>query len=268
LSHDIQFTSEKLPPQLGMALMQQGFPPIITNAKLPVSDYGLGVILVSSAGGDALLRADVKGDGTLMMRVMYNKGVISPQFSIQMKPSPESDGAIEWQGSSDLEFKGGRWSLAGKILSSGDRLLNFVSGSVSAKITNCISVGAEAFQMPYKGLQGISGLVKYSDEKNSAYIQGGKTGPVQLGYIRKVSDRIRLGTELTLDRQSGHADCVAGYDYIFRQARLRGGVYSSGKVYQMIEQKMVPGVSVNVACEIDHTGKDHRFGFGLSLGEQ
>ena len=59
-----------------------------------------------------------------------------------------------------------------------------------------------------------------------------------------------------------------GYDYTFaRQTRLRGTIDSQGKCAVLLEEHLGPGVKLSLSGELDHARADHRFGFGMTVGE-
>ncbi|CAG9461489.1 unnamed protein product [Pedinophyceae sp. YPF-701] len=253
VSHQVALGSEKPPPQ---AL--QGLPAAAQNMRVPTSGYSLGTILCSN---DAFIRADVGHDGRLQARASAN---YVPWLNplVQMSITPDGDTTVY----GDLHVLGPWWNLTGKFGASDGHLASFLSGQTAVKVSGKWVLGAEVFTLPYRGIQGASFAAQYADAKNTACLQVGSTGVMQASYLRKVSEKAHLGTEM-LAIAGREFTTTVGYDYRFRQARLRGGLDSTGKIYQLVEERMVPGVTFLLSAEIDHSSMDHRFGFGLNLGE-
>ena len=60
---------------------------------------------------------------------------------------------------------------------------------------------------------------------------------------------------------------LLGYDYILRQSRLRGRVDNNGVVSAFLEERLNAGFTLTFSAEIDHANKNHKFGFGMTVGE-
>lgn len=58
-----------------------------------------------------------------------------------------------------------------------------------------------------------------------------------------------------------------GYDYMLRQCRLRGKIDSNGVVAAYLEERLNMGVNFLLSAEIDHSKKNYKFGFGMTVGE-
>lgn len=76
-----------------------------------------------------------------------------------------------------------------------------------------------------------------------------------------------MAADLLINTSSRDAVASIGYDYTFRTSRLRGTVDSNGKVAAFLEEMLGPGVKLLLSGEVDHFRQDHKFGFGLSVGE-
>jgi mitochondrial import receptor subunit TOM40 len=63
------------------------------------------------------------------------------------------------------------------------------------------------------------------------------------------------------------ASASFGYDYTFRQCRLRGKIDSNGVVAAYLEERLNVGVNFLLSAEVDHFKKDYKFGFGMTVGE-
>ena len=64
-----------------------------------------------------------------------------------------------------------------------------------------------------------------------------------------------------------NATASVGYDYILRQCRIRGRIDNHGFVSTYLEERPKVGLNLIVSAEVDHFNKNHRFGFGMTVGE-
>ena len=87
-------------------------------------------------------------------------------------------------------------------------------------------------------------------------------------YHHRVNDKASLAADFLFNVGApGEACASVGYDYTFRQCRLRGSIDSSGKVAALLEELLAPGVRLILSGELDHARADHKFGFGMTFGE-
>ena len=93
------------------------------------------------------------------------------------------------------------------------------------------------------------------------------TGIVACAYFHRVSDKAQVATDFLWNLNSNEATASLGYDYHFRACRLRGNVDSNGKVAACLEERMAPSVTLVLSGELDHAKADHKFGFGMTVGE-
>lgn len=59
--------------------------------------------------------------------------------------------------------------------------------------------------------------------------------------------------------------CTVGYDYMFRNARVRGTINSNWVVSAQVEEKLSPGFTLVMTGEVDNKKDEYKFGFGLTL---
>ena len=79
--------------------------------------------------------------------------------------------------------------------------------------------------------------------------------------------QISLATDFMWNWNVREATASFGYDYQFRQGRLRGRIDTDGKIGAFLEEKINVMVNFILSAEIDHVRKDYKFGFGMTLGE-
>ncbi|EKX74222.1 mitochondrial import receptor subunit tom40, putative [Theileria equi strain WA] len=80
-------------------------------------------------------------------------------------------------------------------------------------------------------------------------------------YTRKVNDRLSLAAELELTPTAKDSALRAGWDYMFRHARVQGNIDSCGRIAMQAQDFSGFGVS---GC-IDYWNNIYRFGFMMHL---
>jgi mitochondrial import receptor subunit TOM40 len=99
-------------------------------------------------------------------------------------------------------------------------------------------------------------------------LQVATTGIVSLTYHQRINEKGSVAADFLYNwQQPSEAVASVGYDYQFRQCRLRGSVDSNGKVAALLEEALAPGVRLVLSGELDHYRSDHKFGFGMTMGE-
>lgn len=106
-----------------------------------------------------------------------------------------------------------------------------------------------------------------TNDNSSSGAQVATTGILSLTYFHKVNDKAHVATDFLWNLNAKEATASLGYDYHFRACRLRGSVTSDGKIAACLEEKMGPGVNLILSGELDQFKQDHKFGFGMTVGE-
>jgi mitochondrial import receptor subunit TOM40 len=86
-------------------------------------------------------------------------------------------------------------------------------------------------------------------------------------YHQKVSEKAAVAADFLVNTNMSEAVASVGYDYTLKQCRLRGSVDSNGKVAAFLEEQLGPGIKLLLSGELDHSRHDHKFGFGMTVGE-
>merc|ERR1719265_1956462 len=86
--------------------------------------------------------------------------------------------------------------------------------------------------------------------------QNMNTHECKLSYVRKVTDRLSLGTEYKYSHPDKESGLQMGYEYTFRQARIQGLVDTEGKVSCCVSDFVGFGFS----GMIDYFRGDYKFG--------
>lgn len=73
------------------------------------------------------------------------------------------------------------------------------------------------------------------------------------------------GAEVMYNFNTGAHNAVLGYDYQFRNARVRGTINSQWVVSAYVEEKMHAGFNFVLSAEVDHKRSDWKFGMGVVL---
>jgi mitochondrial import receptor subunit TOM40 len=170
-----------------------------------------------------------------------------------------------------LDYYGSHWACSNKLVYQGTWILN---GSVAQEITKNLSLGGELTYVTANGVS-IAGLgARYVSGQNILSATLGrqpdfKNGPhmnthsAKMQFVRRVSDRLSLGTELevTSEKESQLRLCS---EYAFRHARVQGLVDTSGKVSAFVSDFMGFGLS----GMIDYVRGDYKFGFMMHVVPQ
>ncbi len=82
-----------------------------------------------------------------------------------------------------------------------------------------------------------------------------------------VSVQVSLAADFMWNWRLREPSASFGYDYMLRQCRLRGRIDTHGKIGAYLEERVNMGVNLLLSAELDHSRKDYKFGFGLSIGE-
>ncbi|EOA31006.1 hypothetical protein CARUB_v10014148mg [Capsella rubella] len=133
-------------------------------------------------------------------------------------------------------------------------------------VTNRLSLGGEVFWAGVPRKSGIGYAARYETDKMVASAQVASTGAVVMNYVQKISDKVSLATDFMYNYFSRDVTASVGYDYILRQARVRGKIDSNGVASALLEERLSMGLNFLLSAELDHKKKDYRFGFGLTVG--
>ncbi|XP_058008326.1 mitochondrial import receptor subunit TOM40-1 isoform X2 [Hevea brasiliensis] len=142
----------------------------------------------------------------------------------------------------------------------------------NAQLTNEPHMSHAMFNFDFKGkdyrtqLQLGNGALFGASYIQVATGQVASTGMVALSYVQKVSEKVSLATDFMYNYMSRDVTASVGYDYILRQARLRGKIDSNGCAAAFLEERLNMGLNFILSAELDHKKKDYKFGFGLTIG--
>lgn len=223
--------------------------------KIPTAQYEFGanfldpkLMLVGRVLTDGRLNARVKCDLTENLSLKANSQLTNePHMSHGMA-------SFDYKGRDfRSQFQLGNGALFGA---------NYIQS-----VTPNLSLGGEVFWAGQHRKSGIGYAARFNTDKMVATGQVASTGVVAVSYVQKVSDKVSLASDFMYNYLSRDVTASFGYDYILRQCRLRGKVDSNGVVAGFLEERLNMGLNFILSAEIDHTKKDYKFGFGLTVGE-
>eukprot|EP01025_Chloroclados_australasicus_P004046 TRINITY_DN10973_c0_g2_i3.p4 TRINITY_DN10973_c0_g2~~TRINITY_DN10973_c0_g2_i3.p4 ORF type:complete len:207 (+),score=18.47 TRINITY_DN10973_c0_g2_i3:83-622(+) len=147
-------------------------------------------------------------------------------------------------------------------------MAGFYGCNFMQNISKHVSAGGELFYLSQQRKSGVGFVARAADERHVATIQLATTGIVAAAYYRKISEKHALAADFLWNLGPNEATANLGYDCQFAKTRVRGSVSSDFKVSAYVEERISPFAAIVFSGEIDHAKGDHKFGFGLSVGEQ
>jgi mitochondrial import receptor subunit TOM40 len=239
---------------LGTQLRQEGY---IYQFGPAFQSEGGRTMLVARAGLDGGVngRWIQKLGNSWELKASVNSHVSEPQRNMH-------EGSIEYTGQ-DCTLGGklcwqGAWLLGASIT---QRLLPplQVGGDLTLVAVNGVtSIGALALRWT-EGRDVFGATISRSPDPKSQF--NSNIHECRLHYVRKVTDRLSLGTEYKyIPGSPGKADMESalqmGYEYTFRQARVQGLIDTEGKVSCCVSDFVGFGFS----GMIDYVRGDYKFG--------
>ena len=86
---------------------------------------------------------------------------------------------------------------------------------------------------------------------------------VTASYSHPLSEKVSLASELSVT-PSGSLTQI-GARYIFQQAMIRVGLDTLGKVSSVMEYRLMPGITVGISGELDHSKGEQKAGISLTM---
>lgn len=171
------------------------------------------------------------------------------------------------------DYCGSDWCAAAKLAWQSTWILN---GGFAQVVTPNLHLGAETTWIAMNGGASIGAvgmrwakgkdvftgtLCRQPDFKTGAMNQQGQ---VKMQYVRRVTDRLSLGSEFEYSHPDMESSMRMAYEYTFRQARVQGLVDTAGRVSAMVSDFMGFGLS----GQIDYARGDYKFGFMMHVVPQ
>ncbi|KAJ0264531.1 Mitochondrial import receptor subunit TOM40-1 [Hirschfeldia incana] len=225
-----------------------------TVIKIPTAHYEFGanyadpkLMLVGRVMTDGRVSARVRADLTDKLMVKANA---------QLTSEPHMSQAMF-----NFDYMGSDYRAQVQFANSA-----LIGATYIQSVTPRLSLGGEVFWAGVPRKSGIGYAARYETDKMVASGQVASTGLMVMNYVQKVSDKVSLATDFMYNYFSREAVASVGYDYMLRQARVRGKIDSNGVASALLEERLSMGLNFSLSAELDHKKKDYKFGFGLTVG--
>lgn len=162
-----------------------------------------------------------------------------------------------------LEYSGENWTTAGKLSWQGAWLL---SGAFSQRITPSLHLGGDLLFVTANGISIGQVGARWAEGRDIFTTTISRTPDMKTGlsnihetrlqYVRKLTERLSLGTEYKYSHPDKESSLQLGYEYTFRQARVQGLLDTDGKVSCCVQDFVGFGFS----GMIDYVKGDYKFG--------
>ena len=243
LSHGFSMTNAEIPAASGHII------------KIPSSSYEFGANVVDT---NYMLVGRVFTDGRVSGRVKYDA---TENLSFRLQTSKEREYS---QLMLDVDVKGLEWQAQAKCGSGEFYGVNYIQS-----VTERVALGGEGFYLGANqgGKSGVGFAARYNDDDVIATAQVATTGMCSLTYCQKVGEKAMLASDFSWNWNHRQASGSVGYDYVLRQCRLRGSIDNQGVVGMFLEERLSMGLNLIFSAQIDHATKNHKFGYGMTVGE-
>lgn len=170
----------------------------------------------------------------------------------------------------DIQYQAKHWTAAGKVAWQGAWLLG---GSFTQRIIPCLQLGGELTMVAVNGVTIGQLGARYSSGKDiftalltrtpdpKSMMPSSNMHEGRLQYVRKVTDRLSLGSEYKFSYPDKESGMSMAYEYTFRQARVQGNLDTDGKVSCCVSDFTGFGFS----GMIDYFRGDYKFGLVMHV---
>ncbi|KAB2035720.1 hypothetical protein ERO13_D04G149200v2 [Gossypium hirsutum] len=222
--------------------------------KIPTAHYEFGANFIDP---NLMLIGRVLTDGRVNARVKWDlTDNLSVKANAQLTNEPHMS-----HGMVNFDYKGKDYRSQFQM---GNGAL--FGASYIQSVTPHLSLAGEVFWAGQHRKSGLGYAARYETDKMVAAGQVASTGMVALSYVQKVSEKVSLASDFMYNYMTKDVTASVGYDYILRQCRLRGKIDSNGCTTAYLEERLNMGLNFILSAEIDHSKKDYKFGFGLTVG--
>jgi len=213
-----------------------------------------------SEDGRTMLMARAGLDGGVNGRVMQRFG------GLDLKASSNSHLAEPQRNMHEgsIGYTGSSFTAEGKLAWQGAWLFG---GAFTKRLLPQLQLGGDLTLVAVNGIMPIAqGGLRYADGKDiftatlsrtpDPKLPDGMSTECRMQYVRKVTERLALGTEYKLSLPDKESGLQMGYEYTFRQARVQGLIDTDGKVSCCVSDFVGFGFS----GMIDYFRGDYKFG--------
>jgi len=169
-----------------------------------------------------------------------------------------------------VEYSGGSFTMGGKMAWQGALLFG---GSFTKRLFPQLQLGGDLTLVAVQGIMPIMQLgMRWNEGKNifGATVSrtptpglppGALAHECRLHFVRRVTERLSLGTEYKISHPDKESGLSMGYEYSFRQARVQGLLDTDGKVSCSVSDFVGFGLS----GMIDYFRGDYKFGVVMHM---
>eukprot|EP00928_Gymnodinium_smaydae_P079163 TRINITY_DN63161_c0_g1_i1.p1 TRINITY_DN63161_c0_g1~~TRINITY_DN63161_c0_g1_i1.p1 ORF type:complete len:350 (-),score=84.32 TRINITY_DN63161_c0_g1_i1:238-1287(-) len=214
-----------------------------------------------SDDGRTVLVARCGLDGAVNGRVIHKLG---SSWEVKASSNSHLKDAQRNMHEGSVEYTGKNWTAQGKLAWQGAWLLG---GAFSQRLLPSLQLGGDLTLVAVNGVTiGQVGarwspgrdiftatLSRTPDPKSP---MGGNQHEGRLSYMRRVTDRLSLGSEYKYSHPDRESGLSLAYEYAFRQARVQGLLDTDGKVSCCVSDFTGFGFS----GVIDYARGDYKFG--------
>ncbi|KAI0243691.1 translocase of outer mitochondrial membrane [Massospora cicadina] len=145
-----------------------------------------------------------------------------------------------------------------------------LAASYLQSITKNLALGSEvAVQRPSPEMEdsAMSYVIKYATPQSTFVAQLHDKSVLEASYFRKVSDTAEFAANLQAVAAPGNRDaiCTLGAKFEFKQATMRTQIDTTGRVATLLEERIVPPLTLLLSADLDHFKGQSRFGLGVRI---
>ncbi|KAF8819281.1 putative eukaryotic porin [Cardiosporidium cionae] len=231
------------------------------------SFYQFGPIF-STEDGSLVMMSRASLDGVLNGRIMKQ---FSHGYDVRLNAISSLQDSNRNLAEFCLNKYGKDWTSSFKYsLQSG---MSIFAGSFSQVLHPRFQIGGELMWIPMNGVSvgtiGARYLMGNNTVSGTLTRQPAQSYPsmpanthlCRLQYVRKITERLSMGSELECSQDFSSSSLKLGWEYLFRHARVQGFVDSSGKISVFSQDSSGLGFSGTA----DYYNNDFKFGFMLHV---
>ena len=225
-----------------------------------IYQFGANAVIGSDLNApDTLLSGRITPDGRLDARWHQN---LNKQVTlrIQSQLSSEAEGL---PGVIDVDYVGSDFGVNMKCMPGPLFGLSYFQS-----ITNALAMGGEGYYAAEHNKSILSYCARYTTPDWMGIATYGSIGTLHLHYMRKLSDRVKLASELVYNNSNGESTANVGAEFTLRQSRFLTNVDHTGKISSTIEAQLGQGVTMLMSAEGAPARNEFKFGYGLNFAPQ
>jgi len=169
-----------------------------------------------------------------------------------------------------LEYTGGEWTMAAKLAWQGTGVLG---GAFTQRVLPWLHLGGDLTLVAVNGVTSIGQIgMRYAEGKDVLVATlsrapdpksppGTSLHEGRLQYVRRLSERLSLGSEFKYSHPDKESGLQLGYEYTFRNARVQGLLDTDGKVSCCVSDY----TGIGFSGTIDYARGDYKFGFMMHV---